>query len=159
MIPEVLPDERQYTRALSLSRFAYDLESLVSPLLAAALLTVLTYNNLFVGTVIGFLASTLLVLVTVFPAMVPVPPSRFFERLTQGTKVFRRSRELRALLAMNLTVAASTAWVIVNTVVLVKVNSAAPKLMSRYYWAHTAAGPWWLPLRCPRCWIRLRIAR
>ncbi|MGO1539345.1 MAG: MFS transporter [Leucobacter sp.] len=120
VIPEVLPDERQYTRALSLSRFAYDLESLVSPLLAAALLTVLTYNNLFVGTVIGFLASTLLVLVTVFPAMVPVPPSRFFERLTQGTKVFRRSRELRALLAMNLTVAASTAWVIVNTVVLVQ---------------------------------------
>uniref|UniRef100_UPI003704963E MFS transporter n=1 Tax=Brevibacterium casei TaxID=33889 RepID=UPI003704963E len=39
VIPSVLPDEGQYTRALSLSRLAYDLESLVSPMLAAALLT------------------------------------------------------------------------------------------------------------------------
>ncbi len=120
VIPEVLPDERLYTRALSLSRFAYDLESLVSPMLAAALLTVLSYSDLFVGTVVGFLASTLLVILTVFPKMVLVPPSPFVERLTRGTKVFWRSRELRSLLAMNLTVAASTAWVIVNTVVLVQ---------------------------------------
>ena len=38
-IPDVLPDEEDYTRALSLSRLAYDLESLLSPTLAAALLT------------------------------------------------------------------------------------------------------------------------
>ena len=42
LIPAVLPDERQYTRALSLSRLAYDLESLISPALAAALLSVLS---------------------------------------------------------------------------------------------------------------------
>ena len=41
-IPDVLPDEAEYTRALSLSRLAYDLESLVSPMLAAALLTVVS---------------------------------------------------------------------------------------------------------------------
>jgi len=34
------PDEDDYTRALSLSRLAYDLESVASPMLAAALLTV-----------------------------------------------------------------------------------------------------------------------
>ncbi len=39
-IPDVLPDEKDYTRALSLSRLAYDLESLLSPALAAALLTI-----------------------------------------------------------------------------------------------------------------------
>jgi MFS family permease len=39
-IPDILPDEREYTRALSLSRLAYDLESVISPMLAAALLTV-----------------------------------------------------------------------------------------------------------------------
>jgi len=38
-IPDILPDEREYTRALSLSRLAYDLESVISPMLAAALLT------------------------------------------------------------------------------------------------------------------------
>ncbi|MGQ7394129.1 hypothetical protein ACTGZO_10865, partial [Streptococcus suis] len=37
-IPDVLPEERDYTRALSLSRLAYDMESLTSPILAAGLL-------------------------------------------------------------------------------------------------------------------------
>jgi MFS family permease len=60
-IPDVLPEEKDYTRALSLSRLAYDLESVVSPMLAAALLTVISFHSLFAGTVIGFLASAALV--------------------------------------------------------------------------------------------------
>ena len=43
-IPDVLPEERDYTRALSLSRLAYDMESLTSPILAAGLLTVMSYH-------------------------------------------------------------------------------------------------------------------
>jgi len=46
-IPDVLPDERDYTKALSLSRLAYDLESLISPVLAAALLTLVSFHWLF----------------------------------------------------------------------------------------------------------------
>ncbi|MBN0574568.1 MFS transporter, partial [Pseudomonas aeruginosa] len=60
-IPDILPDEREYTRALSLSRLAYDLESVISPMLAAALLTVMSFHNLFAGTAVGFLASAALV--------------------------------------------------------------------------------------------------
>ncbi|TFD76747.1 MFS transporter, partial [Cryobacterium sp. Sr8] len=41
-------------------------------------------------------------------------------RLTRGVRVFWRTPPLRALLAMNLVVAASTAMVIVNTVILVQ---------------------------------------
>ncbi|WP_244631978.1 MULTISPECIES: MFS transporter [unclassified Microbacterium] len=67
VIPSVLPDEREYTRALSLSRLAYDLESLLSPLLAAALLTASSFHTLFVGTVIGFIASAALVVSSRFP--------------------------------------------------------------------------------------------
>lgn len=52
-IPDVLPDEKDYTNALSLSRLAYDLENIISPMLAGLLLTVISYNNLFLGTVIG----------------------------------------------------------------------------------------------------------
>src|SRR5215217_5135278 len=70
-IPDVLPDEKDYTRALSLSRLAYDLESLLSPVLAAALLTVTSYNNLFAGTVVGFIGSALLVLSTGLPHPAP----------------------------------------------------------------------------------------
>lgn len=62
LIPAVLPDERQYTRALSLSRLAYDLESLLSPAFAAALLAVVSYHDLFVGTAIGFAGSIAFVL-------------------------------------------------------------------------------------------------
>jgi MFS family permease len=120
VIPEVLPEERQYTRALSLSRLAYDLEALVSPAIAAALLTFMSYNNLFVGTFIGFVGSAALVLGTRFPMMRHAEPTPFWERLTRGTRVFLRTAELRSLLALNLVVAASTAMVIVNTVVIVQ---------------------------------------
>ena len=57
LIPSVLPDPQQYTRALALSRLAYDLDSILSPVIAAALLAVISYNNLFVGTAVGFAAS------------------------------------------------------------------------------------------------------
>lgn len=120
VIPDVLPDERQYTRALSLSRLAYDLESLGSPAIAAALLVVVSYHDLFVGTVVGFAGSALLVLFTRVPSRADDEPSPFLERLTRGARVFGRVPELRALLALNLAVAAPTAMVVVNTVVVVQ---------------------------------------
>lgn len=120
VIPSVLPIEREYTRALSLSRLAYDLESLVSPMLAAALLTAITFNNLFIGTVIGFLGSAALVIASRFPHIQPPPQSRFFDRLSRGTRAFFASPELRGLMGLNLVVATTTAMVIVNTVVLIQ---------------------------------------
>ncbi len=122
LIPDVLPEESQYTRALSLSRLAYDLESLLSPVLAAALLTVISYHSLFAGTALGFVGSAILVLATTLPRIKAVTPTPFLYRLTRGARVFWRMPELRALLAMNLVVAASTAMVIVNTVILVQSN-------------------------------------
>ena len=59
MIPDLLEDEGEYTKALSLSRLAADLESVASPMLAAVLLAVISYNNLFVATAIGFVISLL----------------------------------------------------------------------------------------------------
>ena len=120
LIPAVLPDESEYTRALSLSRLAYDLESLLSPVLAAALLTVISYHSLFVGTVVGFVGSALLVLTATLPTHRVASPTPFLDRLTRGVRVFWRRPELRALLAMNMVVATSTGMVIVNTVVLVQ---------------------------------------
>lgn len=70
-IPDILPDEEDYTKALSLSRLAYDLESLISPMLAAALLTVISFHNLFAGTVLGFLVSAALVVSVRLPTSVP----------------------------------------------------------------------------------------
>ena len=67
VVPAVLPDEDDYTNALSLARLAEDLETIVSPMLAAALLLVVRADALFFGTAIGFAASALLVLSAAIP--------------------------------------------------------------------------------------------
>lgn len=120
-IPDVLPDERDYTRALSLSRLAYDMESLTSPILAAGLLTVVSYHWLFSGTAIGFVASALLVVSTVLPRPAPVEDQGgIYDKTTRGTRIYLRTPRLRGLLALTLSAAAASAMVIVNTVVIVK---------------------------------------
>ena len=119
-IPDVLPEEKAYTQALSLSRLAYDLESLVSPMLAALLLTVVSYHSLFGGTVFGFLASAAFVVSVVLPK-VKMPPKRsIYERTTRGLRIYLATPRLRGLLALNLAIASGSAMVIVNTVVLVQ---------------------------------------
>lgn len=119
-IPDVLPDERDYTRALSLSRLAYDLESLVSPMLAAALLTLISFHSLFAGTVVGFLASAALVVSVVLPSPQAGEKRGIYDRTTRGIRIYLATPRLRGLLALNLAVAAASAMVIVNTVVLVQ---------------------------------------
>ncbi|MEU8527360.1 MFS transporter, partial [Streptomyces sp. NPDC048629] len=117
-IPGVLPDERDYTRALSLSRLAYDLESLLSPALAAALLSVVPYRWLFAGTTVGFLGSAALVLTVALPRR-PAPGGPP-PRASFGVRLFRATPRLRALLALDLAVAAAGAIVFVDSVVLVR---------------------------------------
>ncbi len=122
LIPTILTDEQDYTRALSLSRLAYDMEAVASPALAALLLTVASYGNLFIGTVVGFLFSALMVAGTALPRprSAEGPPSSLWHRTTLGVRIFWRDRRLRSLLALNLVVAAPTALVLVNTVVYVR---------------------------------------
>ncbi|WP_294944647.1 MFS transporter [uncultured Microbacterium sp.] len=121
VIPSVLPDSRDYTRALALSRLAYDLEALVSPVLAAALLTFVAYNNLFIGTAIGFACSAVLVLTTTLPNPERDSTSTtFWQRLPMGLRVFLRTPSLRFLMLANVVVGAGTALVLVNSVVYVR---------------------------------------
>jgi len=119
-IPDVLPDERQYTRALSLSRLAYDLESVVSPMLAAALLTFISFHSLFAGTVVGFLASAALVVSVTLPSPKAAERRGIYDRTTRGLRIYLATPRLHGLLAFNLAVAAASAMVIVNTVVMVQ---------------------------------------
>ncbi|GAN63335.1 major facilitator superfamily transporter [Acetobacter indonesiensis NRIC 0313] len=121
-IPDILPDERDYTDALSLSRVAYDMESVVSPLLAAALLTVIPFNVLFVGTAIGFLCSAMLVVSVVLPSPKPAKPRGIYERTTRGIRLYLATPRLRGLLAIDLAVAAAASIVLVNTVVYVQAS-------------------------------------
>lgn len=120
-IPDVLPDEARYTRALSLSRFAYDLESLLSPAVAALLLVTMTYDTLFVGTVAGFLASAALVMSVRLPPAPSSEPAPFLQRTTRGLRIYLATPRLRGLLALTLAAAAGSAMVLVNSVVIVRI--------------------------------------
>jgi len=119
-IPDVLPDEARYTRALSLSRLAYDLENIVSPTLAALLLAVMSYNSLFLGTVVGFAASALLVVSVLLPSPKPSQPRGIYDRTTRGIRIYLATPRLRGLLGLNLAVSSAGAMVLVNSVVLVR---------------------------------------
>jgi MFS family permease len=119
-IPDVLPEEARYTRALSLSRLAYDLENIVSPTLAAVLLAVVSYNTLFLGTMAGFLASVLFIVSVLLPSPKPEVPRGIYDRTTRGMRIYLATPRLRGLLALNFSAAAAGAMVLVNTVVLVR---------------------------------------
>jgi MFS family permease len=118
-IPEVLTDEPTYTRALSLSRIAYELENLLSPMLAAALLAFVSYDGLFAANGAAFLCSAALVLSTALPARRAAAPGES-RQITAGTRRYLATRRLRGLLALNVAVAAASAMVIVNTVIYVR---------------------------------------
>ena len=119
-IPDVLPDEQDYTKALSLMRLTEDLEQLLSPMLAAALLTVVSFPVLFGGTVLGFVGSALLVATVALPARAPTPSGHFWASATKGVRIYLATPRLRGLMVMELAVAAAGAMVYVNTVVLVQ---------------------------------------
>ena len=119
-IPDVLPEEARYTRALSLSRLAYDLENVASPTLAALLLAVMSYNSLFLGTVVGFVASAALVVSVLLPSPKPSEPRGIYDRTTRGSRIYLATPRLRGLLALTLAAAAAGAMVLVNSVVLVR---------------------------------------
>jgi len=119
-IPDVLTEEKDYTRALSLSRMAFELESLASPMLAAALLLLVSSGTLFWGTAAGFAASALLLLSITLPSPQPRAPRPVWQRTTRGLRNYLRTPRLRGLLALNWVVSAMAAMVLVNTVVLVR---------------------------------------
>tara|TARA_R110002049_G_scaffold295840_1_gene483527 strand:+ start:21796 stop:23133 length:1338 start_codon:yes stop_codon:yes gene_type:complete len=119
-IPDILPEEERYTRALSLSRLAYDLENLISPALAALLLAFVSYQTLFFGAVVGFAGSALLVISVVLPSPQETTRRGIYDRTTRGLRIYLATPRLRGLLSQNLAAAAAGAMVLVNTVILVK---------------------------------------
>ena len=119
-IPDVLPNERDYTNALSLLRLAEDLEQLLSPMLAADLLTIVSFPVLFGGTVAGFVGSALLVVTVALPSRTAAEPGQFWASSTKGIRIYLATPRLRGLMAMEMAVAAAGAMIYVNTVVLVQ---------------------------------------
>ncbi|MEM9477238.1 MAG: MFS transporter [Pseudomonadota bacterium] len=150
-IPDVLPDEEDYTNALSLSRLASELENLISPLLAGLLLQVISFHWLFAGTILGFLASALLVLAAPLPPRTRASATRSFAaRLTRGVRIYAKTPRLRGLLGLSLSVASVGAFVIVNTVVMVRAGYGRGDPDVAYALAAFGAGSMVAALSMPR---------
>lgn len=121
LLPDILPDEKEYTQALSLSRLAMEMESLLSPALAAALLLVMPYAVLFELNSIAFVLATLSLLL----ARVPVSRAKdrsagVWQHVSFGVRSYLKTPRLCGVLALNLALSAAGAMIIVNTVVYVR---------------------------------------
>ncbi|MER5303294.1 MFS transporter [Streptomyces lasiicapitis] len=116
VIPDIVTDESDYTRALSASQVASTMESLLSPVLAAVALTFMSFNWLFLGTSAGFLVSALLVFATRIPEARPSTHTKAWDKAAAGIRTFFRTPRLRGVMALNLVVAAAGSIVVVNTV-------------------------------------------
>jgi MFS family permease len=150
-IPDVLPDERRYTRALSLSRLAYDLENLLSPALAAAALLVISYDGLFAANAGAFLLSAALVLSVTLPRPLPTERGKsVMANMTFGVRAYLSTPRLRALLALHMAVAAAGAMVIVNTVVYVRDHLMLGETQTAVAFAAAGTGSMVVALLLPR---------
>ncbi len=150
-IPDILPDEARYTRALSLSRLAYDLENLLSPMLAAAALTVFAYDALFAANAAAFALSAALVLSVALPrAGTEARDPGLWHAFTYGLRSYLVTPRLRGLLALSMAVAAAGAMVIVNTVVLVRERLGGSDGDTALAFAAAGAGSMIVALLLPR---------
>ena len=119
VIPDVLPEEQVYARALVWSRIAYTLESVLSPVIAALVLTVIAAPFLFWVAAAAFLGSVAALLATAFPAQPEEVRKRpFLQRAANGLRIYRRTPRLRGLFLLNFALSLSMAWILVNSVVL-----------------------------------------
>jgi len=118
-VPDLLPDEAAYARAIAKARIAYEAETLISPAIAAALLMVLELRGVFVGAMGGFALSALL-LATITLPQGHTPPGGAVARSVAGLRALLAAPQLRGALALNAAATVVGAMVTVNTVVLVR---------------------------------------
>jgi MFS family permease len=114
LTPELLPDPDDYTRAVAKGRIAYEVETLASPLIAAALLSVMTPRLVFLAAAVGFIAAAALSAGLAAPrAAAPSPDAGRVWRLLAAPA-------LRAAILLGFAGTVVGAMVTVNTVVLVR---------------------------------------
>lgn len=139
LIPTIVEGEENYTHALSLSRIAFELEALVSPTVAAGVLTLSSLNLLFFADAGTFLISAAIVAGTALPAARTAElVNRSWRRVSHGVRKYLSVPRLRGLLALYLAVASASAMVIVNTVVIVRTDLGLGD--TEVAWAFAASG-------------------
>ncbi|WP_226781227.1 MFS transporter [Oceaniglobus trochenteri] len=145
VIPDLLTDEGTYTRALVISRIAYTLESVLSPVIAAVALQLIAPSTLFLISALAFVGSVAALAITGFPAAQQDARKRpFLARAVTGLRIFHKTPRLRGLFLLNLALSLMLAWVLVNTVGFagLRLGDAAGKypILMAFYGAGAAMG-------------------
>ncbi|CAM3316713.1 MFS transporter [Thalassospira profundimaris] len=151
IIPEILPDEKAYTKGLSYARLAYDLENLVSPALAAALLVVWSFDSLFLANSLTFAISALLIMTAQIPQAAPTDRTGgIYANTVFGIVAYLKTPRLRGLLAVYFAVSSVGAMIIVNTVVLTRGILGGTELLTTSFLACAGAGSMCAAFLIPR---------
>lgn len=150
VIPDIVTGEAQYTRALSASQLASTMESLLSPVLAAVALAVMSFHWLFGFTVIGFALSALLVVSTSIPDAVRSARAGVFDRTFAGVRIFAATPRLRGVLGLDLAVAGAGAIVMVSTVNVVRDRLGGTQAGVAWLLAASGIGTMLVALLLPR---------
>jgi MFS family permease len=141
IIPEVLPDEKAYTKGLSYARLAYDLENLASPALAAALLVVWSFDSLFWANSLTFAISALLIVTAHIPqAAATDREGGIYANTVFGIAAYLKTPRLRGLLAVYFAISFVGAMIIVNTVVLTRGILGGTEFLTTIFLACAGAG-------------------
>ncbi|POF31102.1 MFS transporter [Roseibium marinum] len=118
MIPSVLPDKETYSEALALSRIAYTLESILTPILVGAALLFMHTEYLFALAALGFTGSAVCLLLSRGGGDVRVQSQDpFLTRAVRGLWIYARTPRLRGLFVLNFGLSLVMAWILVNTIV------------------------------------------
>ncbi|MCX4967395.1 MFS transporter [Streptomyces sp. NBC_00654] len=155
VIPDIVTDGSDYTRALSASQVASTMESLLSPVLAAVALAFMSFDRLFLGTSAGFLLSALLVLSTRIPDARPSPHTTAWDKAVSGIRTFLMTPRLRGVMALNLVVAAAGSIVVVNTVNYVRDELSGSQSDVAWMLAASGSGTLLAALALPRVLDRI----
>ena len=141
IIPEILPDEKAYTKGLSYARLAYDLENLASPALAAALLVIWSFDSLFMANSMTFAISALLIMTAHIPqAATTDRTGGIYANTVFGIVAYLKTPRLRGLLAVYFAVSSIGAMIIVNTVVLTRGVLAGSEILTTGFLACAGGG-------------------
>lgn len=155
VIPDIVTEGSDYTRALSASQVAYTMESLLSLVLMAVALTFTTFNRLFVGTSVGFAPSVVLVLSTRIPNAAPNGRAGAWARVMSGMKVFFAAPRERGGVALNMVFAATGSIIVVNTVNYVRDHLAGSQADVAWMLAASGGGTLLVALFLPRVLDRI----
>lgn len=120
VVPYLLGSPDDYAKSLARSRIAAEFDNSASPLIAAGLMVIFATAGVFAAATAAFLVSAALVAGADLPSTRTTLPDGLWRKVLHGPRLLLRTPALRGLVALDVAVAAASAMVLVNTVVIIQ---------------------------------------